>query len=246
MGLNFTNRTVFLNDDEQRCYGGLPLVAPTIEERLPPQPVNVLDIWFEAPLDDGWVVAYRLALQGERVAVSEVRIFPAAEPRQPNSGRWAASVLGSRALVPAGGLKARTLRRVRLRAFERELSKILRECRVPLAFRAPEPSASGRKRGRKVNLRRYAEIAVFYAEQYEAASTHPTADVAKRFHLTPTTARAAVSAARRHGLLTATTRGERSGRPTGLALDLLKHVALPKGKKKTTAKHTVGSTRRKR
>lgn len=220
MGLNFTNRTVFLNDDEQRLYRALPLVAPTIAERLPPRPVNALDIWFEAPLDDAWVVAYRLGLQGERVAVSEVRVFPAAAPRESGSGRWAAEVLGSRAPTPPGGLKARTLRRVRLRAFERELSEILKAYRLP-RFRAPEPPAAGGTRGRKANIRRYAQIAVLYAQQYEAASAHPTADVARRLRLTPATARAAVAKARRLGLLTETERGERGGRATAQAFEIL-------------------------
>ena len=220
MGLNFTNRTVFLNDDEQRLYRALPIVAPTIADRQPPQPASVLDIWFEAPLDDGWVVAYRLGLQGERVVVSEVRIFPAAPPREPDSGRWTADVLGSRAPTPAGGLKARTLRSVRLRAFERELSAILKAYRLP-RFRTPEQPPAGGKRGRKVNLRRYARIAILYAERYEAASAHPTADLVKHLHLTPATARAAVAKARRLGLLTETERGQRGGRATARAIEIL-------------------------
>lgn len=223
MGLKFTNRNTFLNDDEQELYGALPLVTPTIFERQPPQPVNVYDIWYEESLDDDWVVAYRLALQEQdtRVAVGEIRIFPAAPPREPMTGRWSADVLGSRAPVPAGGIKARTLRQVRLRAFERELSKILKAFRLP-RFRAPEQTTTGGKRGRKLDEHRYAKIAVLYGQRYEAGSAHPTADVAKQLRLTPASARAAVSKARRLGLLTATTQGERSGRATPRAFAILK------------------------
>ncbi len=224
MGLQFTNRSVFLNDVEQRLYHALPLDPPTRAERRPPQPVHVLDIWFEAPLGTDWIVAYRLALQAEhtRVVIGEIRIFPSAPPRQPQSGRWVADVLGSKAPVPSGGLKARTLRRVRLRAFERELSAILNRYRLPLAVGAPE--VTGGTRGRKINFRRYARIATLYAARYEAGSAHPTADVAKHLRLTPATARAAVAKARQLGLLTATTRGARSGRATPRAFAILKNT----------------------
>ena len=123
----------------------------------------MLDIWFEEPLGTEWVVAYRMVLQEQdtRVIVGAIRIFPAAAPREPDSGRWVAEVLGSRAPVPAGGIKARTLCRVRLRAFGRELSKILKEHRLPLAFRAPEQPTTGAKRGRKLDERRYAQSQSF-------------------------------------------------------------------------------------
>jgi integrase len=153
MGLRLARRNVFLKDDEQDLYAGLPLEDGRWPERRPPRAVSILDDWFEEPLEADWVVAYRLGLQEQdtRVVVSEIRIFPAAPPRQPESGRWVADALGSRAPVPVGGLKARTVRRVRLRAFERELSKIFKAYRLPLAFRAPEQPPGGAKRGRKVN-----------------------------------------------------------------------------------------------
>lgn len=223
MGLKTWTRTVLLNDDEQRCYAGLPAETPKIAESLPPRAVSVFDVWFEDTLGTDWVVAYRLALQHQdaRVVVSEIRIFPAAQPREALSGRWSADLLGSRAACPPGGLKGRMLRQVRLLAFERELSAILKHFKLPFTFRGPARSGTGSKRGRKLDETRYAEIAIEYATHYEAASAHPTADTAKSLGLSLSAARAAVSKARRLNLLTATVQGERGGRATPRAHKLV-------------------------
>ena len=106
------------------------------------------------------------------------------------------------------------LRRVRLHAFQGGLQEILTRIRLPLMRPAPDQPTTGAKRGRKLDEHRYAQIAVLYAQRYEAGSMRPTADVAKRLRLTPATARAAVAKARKLGLLTTTSRGERSGRAT--------------------------------
>lgn len=223
------NRTVFLNDAEQALYGGLPLTAPSHDEQRPPRAVSVSDIWFEHAIDAHWVAAYRLGLQQQdtQIVVAEIRVFPSAEPRTPQTGRWSADVLGSHAAVPAGGIQARTvLRKIRLRAFERELSAFLKH--VPFArFRAPAPTRGAR--GRKRDLRRYARVAIVYAEACAALNSRPTAAVARRLRLSAAAARSAVATARRLGLLTKTTRGERSGRATPRAFEIENQAAPPKG-----------------
>lgn len=213
-------RTHYMNEDEQALYAGLEPDAPGLPERLPPRPVSVLEQWYEQLLGDGWVAAFRLGEQGQRLVVAELRLFPSAGPREPLAGRWAADVLGTRAPVPRGGLKARTLGLVKLRAFERDLGALLRAYHLP-RLRGPEPSPTGETRGRKPNLRRYAEVAQAYEKAYAAGSSRPTAAVAARLKMTAGAARAAVARARTLGMLTATVRGERGGRAMQRAIDLM-------------------------
>ncbi len=228
MGLSFRNRTSFLSREEERLYRALPLVAAA--EEPPPKAISVTEIWFEEALDDDWIVAYRLGLQQQdtRVVVSEVRIFPAAGPREAGSGRWPADALGSRAPAPAGGIRARMLR-IRVNAFKSELKTLFKKLPA-LHLRLAAPPAPG-KRGRKTDLRRYAQIAVLYAQRYQDTSAHPTADVARQLRLGPAAARAAVARARKLGLLTETEQGEGGGRATPRALEILKTTRAERTKR---------------
>ena len=83
----FSRRTIFLTKDEQASYGIKNLVLPAQKlatRRAELLPVDVQEMWYEDRLDSDWVVAYRLALEDEsRIIVSEIRIFPAAPPREP-------------------------------------------------------------------------------------------------------------------------------------------------------------------
>ena len=122
----FSRRTIFLTKDEQASYGIKNLVLPAQKlatRRAELLPVDVQEMWYEDRLDSDWVVAYRLALEDEsRIIVSEIRIFPAAPPREPKkvAGRWIGEVLGGKAPAPLGGIKAKkVLRRVRLRRYQR-------------------------------------------------------------------------------------------------------------------------------
>ena len=67
--------------------------------------VSVDDFWFEAVLDDAWVVAYRIVSQPEGLVVGEIRIFPADErsrDRRTRRGEWSGGLLGTRAEAPQG------------------------------------------------------------------------------------------------------------------------------------------------
>ena len=228
--ITISNRIAHLSAAEQRLYHALPLVL--LGDAEPPAiTVSLTDVWFEDRLGD-WVVAYRLGLQQEtRIVVSEIRIFPAGGARTPGDGRWSADVLGCRAPVPPGGIKARTvLRRIRLRSFERELSTLLGKLPgLGWKFRAPNVPTGGGTRGRKLNVLRYARVAVTYAARFEEGSARPTADVARQLKMTPAAARAAVAKARKLGLLTTTARGERNGHVTPQAIKIVNQAR--KGRK---------------
>ena len=97
MGLNLARRTVFLNDDEQDLYRGLPLEPATGPGAVAAAGRLGVDFWFEEPLGADWVVAYRLGLQEQdtRVVVSEIRIFPAVAAACAGDRRWAAECSGA-------------------------------------------------------------------------------------------------------------------------------------------------------
>ena len=79
--------------------------------------VLVDDFWFETVLNEQWAVAYRIVAQSSGLAVAEVRVFPNEEQwREGHTapGEWSGGMLGTRAVVPSGGLTSRVLRKVRL------------------------------------------------------------------------------------------------------------------------------------
>ena len=101
-GPNFITRPAWLTRQEQRIYrlesltlGPQPaatLRAATVGAR----PVLTSDVWYEEPLGSEWVAAYRLSFQDRQTfVIGELRIFPAAAPREASTGRWLGDVLGS-------------------------------------------------------------------------------------------------------------------------------------------------------
>ena len=246
----FATRSSWLTRAEQRLYDIDRL-------KLGEQPQELLDangagarailiseIWFEHPIGADWVAAYRLNFEANetRVVVGEVRIFPSAGPREPNTGRWIADALGAAAPVPRGGVKARAvLRGLKLRAFHHDLKQIFEYFQVPLSVGRDESLAGAARptRGRKPKPdQHYATAAVLYERFFLVeASARPTADVAKTMGLKPAAARAAIAKARKLGLLTPTARGESGGCATahartldaGRAEKLLQRIATEVG-----------------
>ena len=79
-------------------------------------------LWLKVDVDDDWRADLRLAIQGNRFVVSEVRLFPRPGSDSPAGDSWPeAETSGVHAKVPAGGLTARLLRRVPLQIHERML-----------------------------------------------------------------------------------------------------------------------------
>ncbi len=253
----FATRPVWLTSAEQRLYR-------LDEQDLGAQPVGLLgtvtagaravlvsDIWFEAPLGDEWVAAYRLSFQAERtrLVIGEIRIFPARGPRPPFSGRWLGDILGSQAPVPVGGLNARTVRRATMRGFVPHLNKMFRELGIGTIPPPPPLNASrDARRGRPPKpAPYYATIATVYEKFYSDASARPTSEVRSLLRLSASAARSAVGRARRMGFLGRTEQGRASGRASHeahqLALtprEFLQRFAtgsLTGGKKKAQRRH---------
>ena len=231
----FSRRTIFLTKDEQASYGIKNLVLPAQKlatRRAELLPVDVQEMWYEDRLDSDWVVAYRLALEDEsRIIVSEIRIFPAAPPREPKkvAGRWIGEVLGGKAPAPLGGIKAKkVLRRVRLRRYQREMTRILKAFQPSWKIRDRQQPVSGKKRGPKPKYheRHYAKIAVAYDQHHQTGMGREVAAVARAMRLEPGVARAHIRQARQLVLLTdAPRQGEAGG------------VATPRAKALAQSRH---------
>src|SRR5437868_4136494 len=59
------------------------------------------NLWYEVPLTEEWMAAYRLVTSGGKAVVAELRIFPAeALPGRPR-GEWSGVWRGIHAQVPA-------------------------------------------------------------------------------------------------------------------------------------------------
>lgn len=194
------------------------------KRELGPQPKAVLksltdgsravirsDVWYEESLGPDWIAAFRLCLDQEqkRIAIGELRIFPSAGPREDGTGRWIGEALGCYSPVPVGGLKARTLRKVTLRAFVPHLREPFDK--IGWSFEAA-PSEGPSGRGRKPRPdQQLATAAVLYETAWLAGLTYPTSEVRRLMRLSESSARSIVAAARRRGFLTPTSRGRTGG-----------------------------------
>src|SRR5262245_11188551 len=71
-----------------------------------------LDYWIETAIDGKWMAAFRLVAnkRGQPV-IGEMRIFPAEGKREP--GRWSGEFYGVYSEVPADGITAKLIRKVR-------------------------------------------------------------------------------------------------------------------------------------
>ena len=196
------------------------------------------ELWVESPLDDRWVVAYRIAIQQGRAVISEVRVFPAeALPRPP--GRWSgAGWKGMDAPVPPRGLSTRLLRRVRLGHDVHSLPRIIENVRRhdPGALKPDgwlgvlgitettrvERQPSGTGRGRPaLPEHTYARLAAAYAVAVARGSAHPVQDVAARFRQPVPRMRSRIQTARRRGFLEPGVQGNAGGQVTPDAKRLL-------------------------
>jgi transposase-like protein len=214
-------------------------VAPEQIREIGPQQASSLvgvladSLWIEMPLGAAWTVAYRLVPQQGQPVVAELRVFPT-EPDRRAAGEWTGCYTGVRATVPAGGLTAPMLRRIRLHrnlvAGKHAIAWVARHTAVPVLgrFGLAQPKVRGERRqphrGRPGWSRaEYARIAAAYVSAIEHGSTRPVADVARRRRLEPSQARDAVRRARELGLLTpGVKRGQVGGALTPAAIRLLK------------------------
>jgi hypothetical protein len=221
-------------------------------ERLDVKPIPVPivknpEAWFEVDLDAHWRAAYRVLQQAGRPVIGEVRVFPIEqdnEGRQP--GEWSGAFVGLHAQVPAGGITARLLRRVRLgdasgshfvdglKEWERFLEHVPGAKRffTSQGFRSTRPT---RRRGgrRGWSLDDLLAASVFYVE-IGKSSPHPVAELAKQWKLKRTQARDLLQTARLKGLLT----GGRQGRTSRTLTDHAKQLLLERTTKTASPRGT--------
>ena len=199
--------------------------------------IAVTSCWFERPLDDDWFIAYQLFVQAGIPVIGELRIFPREDFRRRPPGEWSASLLGVEAKVPAGGITAPLLRKVKFGTVKTKTAETLKEYRtaVPELMShlglqikeiAPRPPKR-EKRGRPaLSDRECARIADFYARRCVEESRSPVSDTAKHFRISMATARTRIATARIRGFLTHSQPGQGWGEITGKTRQVLKQKSV--------------------
>jgi len=193
--------------------------------------LNVSSAWVEAPLNDKWTVAFRLLIQNAMPIIGELRIFPAENLRHREPGKWSASLKGTHATAPAGGITMPLLRRIKLgivRTKSAEALEYLRRLDPNLVQqinlvvdKQKKPRNEKRGRPREADIT-YARIADYYAKRCAHESLKPVAETAARFRIPRAKVRSKLHEARRRGLLTYGRQGIPWGELTEKARLLLK------------------------
>ena len=214
---------------------------------IPVQRIRVDEWWFEGRIDEHWTVAYRMSAQHGSPVICEVRVFPS-EPDDPyrQPGEWSGTFLGHAAHVPAGGITARLLKR--LRPGDTHSSDIAEGRAAWERFIGLGPGIAQHFERAGLNVKRLkkprarkgkwsdAELldaAVFYVQQ---GGRYPVVALAHARMLTRAQARDLLQAASRKSLLTAGRPGVKSRQLTELARQMLTTT------KKTTTKKTKTRT----
>lgn len=171
-------------------------------------------------LADGWRVRARVSSAGGQLLIRELVV----------------DSLAANAPVPAGGVTARLLRRVKVGELLDEARSCLRESmpqgvRVSGALRGLRHAADG-VGDRGHGDRFYAERAASYVQVVADGSRSPVADLAARWHCSVATARDHIYKARERGLLTAPPPGRAGGELTDCARVLLEQQTRRKTKRK--------------
>ncbi len=222
-------------------------VASAPEAGTPHRLVAIEDVWIVTE-DGAWVVAYRLALQGGRLVIGELRVYPHAPDVQSThaaTGRleWIPGprprpwddrrLLGLEAPVPVGGLSSSLVHRIKpasdVNTVGRLILHTVRDAHPWLWTRlkdagvvsaaAPRPDASHHMGGpRGRGIAFYRRVAAVY----NTAPRQPVKAVRKAFpDLSPSAASAAIFRARhQYRLLPPTSRGRAAARnyPTAFAV----------------------------
>ena len=188
---------------------------------------GILHLWLKVDVDDDWRADLRLAIQGNRFVVSEVRLFPRPEVDSPAGDSWPeAETSGVHAKVPAGGLTARLLRRVPLQVHERMLYPLhavdlLLDGKGEPLSRQPGPQSP--RRGRPpIPDEELLEVARVYETAFRAGQ-NPTQAVATQFpEMSDARARDLVHRARQRNFLTEANWGRAGGSLTPEARELVR------------------------
>lgn len=203
----------------------------------------VPEAWVEAPLEGGWIAAYRLVPQAGVPVIGEIRIFPQ-EPRRDDTpglwdGAWDGATPGRFVEVPDGGLSARVLRQVTVGEHLQSGSEAL-----ALLQQAPgwatmlrgfsSPKKRRRPKGPGGRPRRpdlfYAQLAATYVDALSSGHRNPVERVAVIVRQPAGRVRTMLHQARERGLLAGRQQGRASGQLTPRARVLIKQ-ARRSGKK---------------
>ena len=195
---------------------------------------RVTQPWIEVPLDDHWISAARLTVQGGQVVVAEVRLFPN-EPDRQRPGIWSGELLGPAAPVPPGGLSVGTVRKVRISDYRRWTRRILEQLHTQYGATGaalgvaelglpPEAQSMARPRAARPGTLPdtfYARLAAEYVRLTERGSRRPIAELAARHRVKAAQMRDRIREARERGLLSFGTQGRPGGVLTARAEQML-------------------------
>jgi hypothetical protein len=163
--------------------------------------------WQETDLVDGWTVRETFAVQGGRRVVAELTIRPTSEA------------------VPADGISARLLRRIKVGRFaeglHRRLATYFGSRTADDVFDEfqwkPRKRRRSRPQHRRAADRYYAELARDYVRLWQAGDRTPTHTLARRRRMRDDQVRSHIHLARANGFLTDTRRGKAGGMMTAKA-----------------------------
>lgn len=190
----------------------------------------------ETELGNGWMVVESFEIHDGRRVVAELRICPA----PPQTGAHPVRMYGDRSeddAVPAGGLRARLLRMVKVGKYAEPVISDYRhwikkqfgpDALARLDAHTGRPSR--RRRSKKPRTRRatdvfYAKLAKDYETLWQRGVKAPTAMLATMRSIPPEKMRSHVHLARTNGFLTETSRGRAGGILTGKGHDTLQQIA---------------------
>lgn len=206
-------------------------------------------LWVLANIDEDWRADFRLCVQGDRLVVAEVRLYPriTEDGKQADFGissgwndgdtagaPWSAGeAAGIEAKAPEGGVTARLLRQVPVHIHETLATfadAVGRGPRIPDAYLAAGPLTAAKLNGEKkprqgrppVPDARLLKVATIYADA--VASGKPVQAVAAELKMSGSKARDLVHRARQRGFLTQATPGRASGQLTPKATALLRKI----------------------
>lgn len=186
------------------------------------------EFWIEVDYDS-WMVGYRVAPQGGRPVVAEIRVFPREASRATTvttPGEWSCEITE----IPTGGISARLLRALRpgedvavgLKLGNRYVrlvpSAAARFQRAGFSRLKKQRVKRQRDTRGRIDIDRLLRAALFYAKR---GGRRPVADLADAWHIGHRQATDLLQVAGEQGLLTRGTKGKTSRALTDKAKALL-------------------------
>lgn len=199
--------------------------CPSCKEVLPRNRHKA--IWIEAPLEDGWVAAYRLVIKKNQAVIAEARLFPKEKDPRRERHRPAGGWSERGGLVPPTGMPGTILKKLRLQDPISVLPTAIENWEVrhgrPVANRvlrrfrmSTKTNLARRTVGRDQRTDAFVlGFAKAYAEKVDHRRGHPIKELAGERGYARDTVREIIREARERGFLTKPTdRGKAGGKLT--------------------------------